>query len=66
MGSTVGVRSILNTEVWYFEDRFVKCDSEMRRISILLIFKKIITSYLWLSKSLAFRVAIRRILKTMG
>ena len=60
------VRAIVNVVVWYFEDRFVKCDSEMSRISNLLIFKKVITSCLWLSKPLAFQFAIRRILKAMG
>jgi len=66
MGGTVRVGSIVNIVVWYVENRFVKCDSEVRRISILLIFKKVITSCLRLSKPLAFQVAIRRILKAMG
>ena len=46
MGGTIGVGGIVDVEVWYFEDRLVKCDSEMSKISILLIFRKVITSCL--------------------
>ena len=40
MGGAIGVGGIVDIELWYFEDRLVKCDSEMSKIPILLIFKK--------------------------
>ena len=40
----------------------MKCDSEMSKISILFIFRKVCTSCLLLSKPLVFQVAIRRML----